>query len=339
MPFPESPSERIAAFLRGRGIDVATATTTLLAGDASTRCYARVTTAGGSEVLALYPERTTFANDPFVSVQARLSAMPVPVPAILGWADDLGIMAIEDLGDVTLQAYLGGAGEPERQALYRDAVMLIATLQRRGADLADDTFGPYRLAFDVEKLRWELDFFTTHYIEGYLRRTIPAADREALAREYLALADELASEPRVLCHRDYHSRNLMVHDGRLIVIDFQDARMGPSTYDLVSLLRDAYVELAEAEVDRGIATFLAARGRAEDPATFRDRFETMTIQRTLKALGTFGHQATVRANAGYVRYMPRTWQAARAALARQPRRAALATLLDRYGPGELGGPA
>ena len=78
--------------------------------------------------------------------------------------------------------------------------------------------------------------------------TLAAAERAALAEEFARAGRELSGEPRVVCHRDYHSRNLMVHDGRLGVIDFQDARLGPDTYDLVSLLRDSYVEL---EPDRG----------------------------------------------------------------------------------------
>ena len=73
---------------------------------------------------------------------------------------------------------------------------------------------------------------------------------------------ELAGEPRVLCHRDYHSRNLMLHDGSLYIIDFQDARMGPDTYDLVSLLRDSYVDLTAPQVDELIAFFLALKGGA-----------------------------------------------------------------------------
>ena len=90
--------------------------------------------------------------------------------------------------------------------------------------------------------------------------TIAQAARDALRREFAILIEALASEPRVLCHRDYHSRNLMLHDEQLYIIDFQDARMGPDTYDLVSLLRDSYVDLPEQTVDELIAYFLASEG-------------------------------------------------------------------------------
>ena len=127
----------------------------------------------------------------------------------------------------------------------------------------------------------------------------------------------------MLCHRDYHSRNLMLSAGDLYIIDFQDARMGPDTYDLVSLLRDSYVDLTEGTVDELIAHFVALR-REGAPSThdaaweadFRRRFDMMALQRNLKALGTFGYQTTVRGNPVYIQYIPRTLRYAKANLAR-----------------------
>ena len=97
----------------------------------------------------------------------------------------------------------------------------------------------------------------------------------------------------------------MVHAGGLFVIDFQDARMGPDTYDLASLLRDSYVDISEAELDEFIGHFLSLSG-GSDAAEFRRRFDLMAVQRNLKALGTFGNQAAARGNPVYVQYMPRT---------------------------------
>src|SRR5262249_33116160 len=167
------------------------------------------------------------------------------------------------------------------------------------------------IAFDVEKLTWELQFFTKHFLEEYRGARIDQASREALGAEYASIVEELALEPRVLCHRDYHSRNLMLRNGSLYIIDFQDARMGPDTYDLVSLLRDSYVDFTETQVDELIAFFLALRsGRAgtgvTDAGEFRRRFDLMALQRNLKALGTFGFQTTSRHNTVYIQYIPRT---------------------------------
>jgi hypothetical protein len=281
---------------------------------------------GSSIILALHPGPFEFATLPFVEIADLLRRMPLPVPAVRGHSDSLGILALEDLGDVTLQAYLGGTGIGGHAALYREAVRFITMLQRRGAELASESCTPYRLAFDVEKLTWELDFFVQHFVEGYRRAALSPAERAALSGEWRAIAEELAAEPRVLCHRDYHSRNLMVHGGSLFVIDFQDARMGPDTYDLASLLRDSYVDIGEAEVDELIGHFLSLSGGVH-AGEFRRRFDLMAVQRNLKALGTFGNQAAARGNPAYVQYMPRTIRYARANLIRYPRFERLRDLL------------
>ena len=234
---------RIDQFLTERGLTGARVVP--LTGDASDRRYFRVYLEDdGAQVLAVHPGPIEFAAMPFVKVAELLSLLPVPVPAILSYSDELGIIGLEDLGDVTLQAHLGAASPAEHKALYRQAVSLIETLQRRGAEMASADYPPYGVAFDVAKLTWELDFFAKNFLEGYRGITLDAATRKALAAEFSSIVEELAAEPRVLCHRDYHSRNLMLHQGSLYIIDFQDARMGPDTYDLVSLLRDSYVDLA-----------------------------------------------------------------------------------------------
>ncbi|MDO8795144.1 MAG: phosphotransferase, partial [Vicinamibacterales bacterium] len=203
--------------------------------------------------------------------------------------------------------------------------------------LASPAYPPYALAFDVEKLSFELNFFATHFMEGSRGVRFSAGAREALGREFAAMVRELAAEPRVLCHRDYHSRNLMLHDNRLHVIDFQDARMGPDTYDLASLLRDSYVTLPDAEVDHLIDAFLDLRhpGAAGTPAArraFVSRLHLMALQRNLKALGTFGFQAVSRANDAYLQYVPRTLGYVRAYLGAYPRFGALRTLLAEHLP-------
>ena len=133
----------------------------------------------------------------------------------------------------------------------------------------------------------------------------------------------------MLCHRDYHSRNLMLHGDSLYIIDFQDARMGPDTYDLASLLRDAYVDLNPQQVDGLIAFFLAHKSGERHPADeFRRRFDLMALQRNLKALGTFGYMTTARNNTVYIQYIPRTLAYVKANLAKYPRFARLQGLLD-----------
>ena len=301
-----------------------------LTGDASDRRYFRVISpGGGSTVLALHAGAIDFAALPFANVSRLLQQVPLPVPAILGHSDTLGIVALQDLGDVTLQAHLGAASPAEHQALYRQAVAFIALLQRRGAELASDAYQPYTITFDVEKLTWELNFFVRHYLEAYRGVALRDVERAALDEEWLAVTSALAAEPRVLCHRDYHSRNLMLHDASLYIIDFQDARMGPDTYDLASLLRDSYVDIPERELDELLAYFLALKGAADAPG-FRPRFDMVALQRNLKALGTFGYQTMMRQNPVYIQYMPRTLNYARMTLEKYPRFARLRELLARH---------
>ncbi len=324
---------RIDEFLAEAGIASDTRVVPLT-GDASDRRYFRVLLRNEpSQVLALHTSAIDFDKLPFVNVARLFARMPVPVPQILAHSNRLGIIALQDLGDVTLQAHLGAASQGEHAGLYRQAVSFIEVLQRRGRELESPEYVPYASAFDVEKLTWELQFFTKHFLEGYRGAVLSSSAREALATAYSAIVDELASEPRVLCHRDYHSRNLMLHEDSLYIIDFQDARMGPDTYDLVSLLRDSYIDFTEQQVEEVIAFFLAVRGTYTGPVDseeFRARFDLMAVQRNMKALGTFGYQTSTRGNPVYIQYIPRTLNYLRANLAKYPRFGRLRALLAEH---------
>ena len=314
--------ERIDRYLYDTGLGRNNPRVVPLTGDASDRRYFRIIPGDGpSLVLALHAGPIDFASLAFASVAGLMEQIPLPVPRIVGHSNELGILALQDLGDVTLQAHLGAASPAEHAALYRQAVALIEQLQRRGAELRSDAFPPYRVAFDVEKLTWELDFFVKHFVEGYRGVVLDGAKRAALAEEWKTIVTELASEPRVLCHRDYHSRNLMLHGDSLYIIDFQDARMGPDTYDLASLLRDSYVDITDRELDDLIAYFLTLKRTAGpiDGDEFRRRFDLMALQRNLKALGTFGYQTINRRNTVYIQYMPRTLRYARSNLEKHTR--------------------
>jgi len=259
--------------------------------------------------------------------------IPLPVPAVLHGSNELGIIAQQDLGDVTLQAHLGAASAEEHAARYREAVSFIALLQQRGEQLRSPLYPPYGVAFDTDKLAWELEFFYKYFLRQYRGLSPSLPVQQELSREWAAIVEELAGEPRVLCHRDYHSRNLMLHGGALYIIDFQDARMGPDTYDLVSLLRDSYVDLGASQVDELIAYFLAvsygAAGAAGAAAQeFRRRFDLMALQRNLKALGTFSYQTVTRGNPVYLQYVPRTLNYVRANLEKYPRFTHLHELLS-----------
>jgi N-acetylmuramate 1-kinase len=195
-----------------------------------------------------------------------------------------------------LRRMLETATEDERETYVEQAISVIADMQAATALAYERDSIASRLAFDEAKLAWELDFFFQHYFHSLRHETLAHAEAAELRAELYDVAAELAARPRVLCHRDYHTANLIV-DGheRMRVIDHQDARMGPASYDLVSLLLDrvtAVPSLAEVRARR--LFFLAEREQrglpTYDSDDFAREFRLMTVQRCLKACGTFSCQ-------------------------------------------------
>jgi aminoglycoside/choline kinase family phosphotransferase len=227
---PVSPlPEPVVSYIERHSSTYGSARVVPLTGDASDRRYFRlIEPTGATSVLALHSGPFNYETLSFVNVTELLQQVPLPVPVIFDHADDLGLLRLQDLGDVTLQSQLGAVPAGEHAALYRRAVGLIEVLQRRGEELCSPRYVPYGIAFDVDKLTWELEFFVRNFVEGYRGIQLPPATRDAIREEWKPIVDELAGDPRVLCHRDYHSRNLMAHQGELYVIDFQDARMAPT---------------------------------------------------------------------------------------------------------------
>jgi aminoglycoside/choline kinase family phosphotransferase len=145
--------DQIRAYLARRGSARPAARVVPLTGDASDRRYFRLIEADGStSVLAVYGAPFKYDALPFVNVAGLLQQLPLPVPAILDHAEDLGLLRLQDLGDVTMQAHLGAATPGEHAALYRQAVGFIEVLQRRGRQLESPAYAPYSLAFDTQKL-------------------------------------------------------------------------------------------------------------------------------------------------------------------------------------------
>jgi aminoglycoside/choline kinase family phosphotransferase len=307
---------------------------TALSGDASTRRYYRLGLGERSLVLALYPEPFAADELSYLTVRELLEACGLPLPATEDVDGPRGIVLQEDLGDLTLQALLNEVSDGQREELYREAVDRIAQLQLRAA-AGPQNSACFRIAFDIEKLSWELHYFQKHFLEGHRAADLTVEDRSVLSEAFHQLSQEIASWPRVLCHRDYHSRNLMAHDERLVWIDFQDARMGPVSYDLASLLRDAYVDVPE-ELQQDLTERFRQQAAPDEPReVFRRRYDLMCVQRNLKTLGTFGFMATVRQNPVYLQYIPRTAAHARRNLARYPELERLWRTLARHVP-ELG---
>ena len=305
-------------------------TLTKLAGDASTRSYFRAGANGASLIAALYTEpfdeqerasdrltrlvardparMLSFANDPCAHVEVSRLFLDggLPVPRILGVSGNDRLLLLEDVGDIKLQDWIEGRPPDESLKEYRRAVRMIVDIQEQTTQALATSSICSCLSFDEKKLMWELDLFFKSYFAGYLGFEIDATTNEAVQGEFESLCSALASQPRVLVHRDFHARNLMMHGDRMVIIDHQDARMGPVSYDLASLVSDPYTAL-DFEMGKDlIEYFVECKSASTLPLDNEDRFreeiELMTIQRVLKAIGTYASQA-VKGNAAYVDYI------------------------------------
>lgn len=277
-----------------------------LAGDASVRRFYRRPAASGAppEILMDTGEPFVEDQDPFCLTASFLEQQRLPVPEVRAVDGEAGLVLLEDLGDRTLESCYPGA---RVERLYEAAVDLLCDLQSLDAGQLPHRLPARRLFFDEQKLLWELNFFHRNFFGGLLGLTLPTVEEDALQGFYRHLCSRVAGlRPRVFCHRDYHSRNLMVTGERLVMVDFQDARLGPETYDLVSLLRDCYVELGEELERRLIGRYLRQRAPAAEGEEFQQRFELTALQRGIKAAGTFSHQAAERGNRRYLVSMPLT---------------------------------
>jgi aminoglycoside/choline kinase family phosphotransferase len=295
-----------------------------LAGDASQRQYYRVEPPGEpSRVLMFESGPFREPEDFFLLMATFLERTGFPVPRVLARHPEHGVVELEDLGSLSLQHHLDAAEPEEWLRRYEEAVDLIVRLQRKGSAALEPDVPAFHYCLDGVRFRREMDYFQEHYVGGLLGG-LSAEDE--LRQQLHALADR-AGRPgdRVLCHRDFHSRNLMLtarepeSEPQLIMIDFQDARLGPRTYDLASLLEDAYVDvpadLSAAMKQRFVAALPPGCPSAE---SFEDDYAAVAAQRTLKAVGTFAGQATQKGNRSYLAYIPRAMARARRALDGRP---------------------
>ncbi|MBF0143850.1 MAG: phosphotransferase [Magnetococcales bacterium] len=304
-----------------------------VSGDASFRSYWRVIGPKGRFILMdAPPDKEDSA--PFVDIGRFLARHGVGVPHIHEADLGSGHLLLEDQGDVTFLKALEAGVEADR--LYAGAVATLLDLQatpRDGSSLAHGR--PY----DRALLDRELALFTDWYIEGIHARPIGGEDRVLFAAQFRLLVDAILTQPVVLVHRDYHSRNLMWVEGRVGVLDFQDAVMGPVTYDLASLLRDCYVAWEAPFRERIAALWLAGAatrlGYDPGPELFRRHFDWMALQRNLKAIGIFGRLSLRDGKHGYLGDIPRTLGYVWPTLDRYPEFRPLAGLLRRYLPAEL----
>ena len=312
--------------------------------DASFRRYFRIVPAtpwrGRSSLIAMDAPPPMEDCRPFVHVSKLMRDAEVNAPEI--FASDLtrGFLLLSDLGTTM---YLSALDERSARALYLDA---LDALVRWQAATRDGELPPY----DEALLARELELFPDWYVARHLGKTLTDAQRAVLGQTFRTVLDNNLAQPRVYVHRDYHSRNLMLCEERAAadsaastgsaarrdnpgVLDFQDAVIGPVTYDLVSLLRDAYVAWdEEIQIDFAVRYWERARAAklpvdSDFSVLWRD-FEWMGVQRQLKVLGIFARLYHRDGKAQYLADMPRVMTYLRGACERYNAFTPLLRLLD-----------
>lgn len=274
----------------------------VVSGDASFRRYFRQPLAIGSLIAVDAPPEKEDCR-PFVAIADALLRHGLCVPEVLCWSKQDGFMLLTDLGDTLLLPELDTTSA---NTLY--AAAMTALVQLQGCPAPE---GYHLPSYDRERLLTEMRLLTDWFIPRYLGVTL-AEDQAALVEQQFAhIADECLQQPVVFVHRDYHSRNLMLTPtGELGIIDFQDAVTGPVTYDLASLLRDAYVAWPDADVYRWVEQFremLVEAGTLADDVsaeTFRAWFDLMAAQRHLKVVGIFARLSLRDGKHGYLNDIP-----------------------------------
>ncbi len=326
------------------GLDASSMPVFKLKGDASNRSYYRVGAAPNSHVLMVMPRDALTQSEeatkgaapkelPFLNVHRYLSGLGVRVPRILRYDEPAGMMVLEDLTDLTFEAALKAKS---REVLYTQAVRLLAKLRADAERKPDSACIAFGRSFDEDLYDWEFHHFREWGLEAWSGKKPTFEERAELDSTFRQLSAQLAAAPKGFTHRDYQSRNLMVKDDELVVIDFQDALLGPRQYDLVALLRDSYVELDRPFIEQMLAVYVDefAKLTSEkiDLASFTRFFDLLTVQRKLKDAGRFEFINRVKGNPGFLVSIPASLRYVKAAFEKQPHLSDLRRLVAKYVP-------
>ena len=304
--------------------DINEPTLQLIAGDASDRkFFRRVNSKEGNAICMQFPKwEGGYGGDPisWIGMHNALIKMGLPLPDILDIDETNACIWTEDLGNDFLSSVIGqevlDLHNPEcgpALEYYKNALSLLVKVQYPDVVIDHPALNRF---FDFEKLYYEMNFFVTHFLNGLLNLGVEESNKKwaGLFEDFKLLCKKLDSCDRVLCHRDYHVRNIMIKVKKIYWIDFQDARMGPHTYDVVSLIRDSYVYITWETRDKLFAHYLnelnLRRGvlnlQAISFADFHLESLLMGLQRNIKALGSFGYLATKKSKPDYLQYVHHT---------------------------------
>jgi hypothetical protein len=273
-----------------------------LCGDASTRRYYRIRN-HSINTLAVMVAANAEAVEWFQEISGLMKILCVDTPKFIGLYKQCAVL--EDLGDEMLQNRMAGAGEDDYRREYTPILADLAEFQEKSASKPKNHMKCYGVLFDLEKLMWEVEFSNNHFLTNNLDPPPNDHYLKELGQEWTKLCEDLSATVPTLTHRDLHSRNIMMHDGRRVWIDYQDARMGRIEYDLASLLYDPYVNMPQGIRDELATGFfsLTVKGN-RDSENSSELLNLSAAQRLYKALGTYGYQTHINKSYLYLQYIP-----------------------------------
>lgn len=297
----------------------------LIAGDASDRKFFRLLNNSSEAICMQFPRwEGNYGGDPisWIGMHNALSQLELPLPKILEIDETNSCIWTEDLGDTFLNSTfyepildIDNQNCQKSLNFYKESLSLLIKAQYPNKIVDHPAIN--RL-FDFDKLFFELNFFVTHFLNGFLKLNINENNEKhnGLFQDLKFLSKKLNDCEKVLCHRDYHVRNIMIKNEKIYWIDFQDARMGPHSYDVVSLVRDSYVKINWKTRKYLFNYYLDALNIARkekklsiiSEPNFRLEVLLMGLQRNIKAIGSFGYLATIKNKPNYLQYVKPTLQ-------------------------------
>lgn len=281
-----------------------------LTGDASFRHYYRLQTDDGVRILMDAPPEKEPIHA-FLRIAQLLKSSKIPVPEIYVADEKKGFVLLEDFGDTLLLNALEKEGSKNKDAYYYSAIALLLQMQTCKSEALP--------CFDVPFMLQEMHIFTQWFLGAYLKLSLSEAEKELVQTSCNTLAQMVNTQPKTFIHRDYHSRNIMLIGGALGdvpltnkeglgIIDFQDAMFGPATYDLVSLLKDCYIQFPREFVLRMLTFFYenSSQRNLSSKDDFIKAFDLCGLQRHLKVLGVFSRLYLRDNKPNYLKDLPLT---------------------------------
>ena len=275
--------------------------------DASFRNYYRVSDHSGTTYVIMDSPPDKENNEQFIFISELLTKMEIPSTVVYAKDLSMGFFILSDLGPATLlDRNMDTRIKTKREKLYTEAINILLLIQKNGNNFVDQL-----PVYDLELLETEMNLFLDWYCIKELGISAAQLNEFNLGKCFKYLSESALKQVQVFAHRDYHSRNIMISKrGELGIIDFQDAVLGPITYDLVSLLRDCYIELSENEIRHWLEVVYQRLINENlldiSYEKFEVDFDLMGCQRHLKAIGIFSRLKHRDGKPNYMKDVPRT---------------------------------